>query len=320
MSASASIPASQPQTADTPDFLAPLLSSLSGLIASLVAPSERLATAIPGLTLVRRIKPTAPSCVTYEPSLALITQGRKNLLIGGKAITYDPSRFLLTSVDLPIISHIPEASPTNPFIGLSLKLDPPMVREVISSMQMPPACDPVNSLAMCTGKPTPQLVDACRRLVALVDKPEEVAVLAGLIQREIIFRLLQSPSGGRLRAITTLGHQSQRTAKAIDWIRTNYNRPLRIEELAELSGMAVSTFHHHFRSLTSMSPIQYQKQLRLQSARGRMLTEGLDAASAAFEVGYESASQFNREYRRMFGQSPVKDVRTLQSNPASPPE
>jgi transcriptional regulator GlxA family with amidase domain len=144
--------------------------------------------------------------------------------------------------------------------------------------------------------------------------------LSGLIQREIIYRILRGPEGARLRAIATLGDQSQRTAKAVAWIRSHYAKPLRVEELAEIAGMGVSTFHHHFRAMTAMSPVQYQKQLRLQNARNRMLVDGLDAASAAYEVGYESASQFNREYSRFFGQPPMRDVRTLRSPGAAPLE
>jgi transcriptional regulator GlxA family with amidase domain len=141
-----------------------------------------------------------------------------------------------------------------------------------------------------------------------------------LIQREIIYRILRGPEGARLRAIATLGDQSHRTAKAIAWIKANYAKPLRVEELAQIAGMGLSTLHHHFRALTAMSPLRYQKQLRLQAARGRMLVDGLDAASAAFEVGYESASQFNREYSRFFGQPPMRDIRTLRSPSALPLE
>jgi AraC-like DNA-binding protein len=153
--------------------------------------------------------------------------------------------------------------------------------------------------------------------VDLLDTPQDIPFLSGLIQREIIYRILQSAEGARLRAIATLGEQSHRTAKAIAWIRANYAKPLRVEDLADIAGMGVSTLHHHFRGLTAMSPLQYQKQIRLQAARGRMLMDGLDAASAAFEVGYESASQFNREYSRFFGQPPMRDIRTLRS-PGAP--
>jgi transcriptional regulator GlxA family with amidase domain len=171
---------------------------------------------------------------------------------------------------------------------------------------------------MAIGETTAEFLNACCRLVNLLHKPQDIPFLSGLIQREIIYRILQSAEGARLRAIATLGDQSQRTAKAIAWMRANYAKPLRVEELAQIAGMGVSTLHHHFRALTAMSPLQYQKQLRLQAARGRMLTDGLDAASAAFAVGYESASQFNREYSRFFGQPPMRDIRTLRS-PSAPP-
>jgi AraC-like DNA-binding protein len=153
----------------------------------------------------------------------------------------------------------------------------------------------------------------------LLDQPRDIAFLHGLIEREIIFRVLQGPEGDRLRDIATLGDQSQRTAKAIAWIKDNYAKPLRVEELAEIAGMGVSTLHHHFRALTAMSPLQYQKQIRLQEARTRMSIHGLDVGSAALEVGYESASQFTREYKRLFGQTPMRDCRTLRSADTAQP-
>jgi transcriptional regulator GlxA family with amidase domain len=167
--------------------------------------------------------------------------------------------------------------------------------------------------AMVAGKVTAELLSACCRLVDLLANPLDIPYLNGLIQREIIYRLLCGPEGARLRAIATTGDQSHRTARAISWIRDNYVKPVRVDDLAEIAGMGVSTLHHHFRVLTHMSPLQYQKQMRLQAARGRMLMEGVDASTVAFEVGYESASQFNREYSRLFGQPPLRDVRALRS-------
>jgi AraC-like DNA-binding protein len=167
---------------------------------------------------------------------------------------------------------------------------------------------------MSIGETTPEFLNACCRLLDLLDSPQDIPFLSGLIQREIIYRVLQGRVGTRLRAVATLGDQSHRTAKAIAWIAANYAKPLRVEEIAQLASMGVSTLHHHFRMLTSMSPLQYQKQLRLQSARNLMLNNGLDAASAAFEVGYESATQFNREYSRFFGQPPMRDIRALRSS------
>jgi transcriptional regulator GlxA family with amidase domain len=167
---------------------------------------------------------------------------------------------------------------------------------------------------MSIGETTPEFLSVCCRLLDLLNSPQDIPFLNGLIQREIIYRILRGPEGARLRSVATLGDQSHRTAKAIAWIAANYAKTLRVEELAELSSMGVSTLHHHFRMLTSMSPLQYQKQLRLQSARNLMLNSGMDAASAAFEVGYESPTQFNREYSRFFGQPPIRDVRALRES------
>jgi transcriptional regulator GlxA family with amidase domain len=193
----------------------------------------------------------------------------------------------------------------------------PVVRELLSREEIEVTETPSDSPGMAIGETTVEFLGACCRLVDLLQTPHDIPFLSGLIQREIIYRILQSAEGRRLRAIATLGDQSHRTAKAIAWIKTNYAKPLRVEDLADAAGMGVSTLHHHFRTLTAMSPLQYQKQLRLLAARGRMLMDGLDAASAAFEVGYESASQFNREYSRFFGQPPMRDIRTLRS-PGAP--
>jgi AraC-like DNA-binding protein len=256
--------------------------------------------------------------MTYEPGLTVIAQGRKRVELGRKVFIYDPSRFLLTAVDLPVISRVIEASEKSPCLAMSLKLEMPVVRELLSREEIEVAHTPYDAPGMAIGETTAEFLNACCRLVNLLHKPQDIPFLSGLIQREIIYRILQSAEGARLRAIATLGDQSQRTAKAIAWMRANYAKPLRVEELAQIAGMGVSTLHHHFRALTAMSPLQYQKQLRLQAARGRMLTDGLDAASAAFAVGYESASQFNREYSRFFGQPPMRDIRTLRS-PSAPP-
>ena len=256
--------------------------------------------------------------MTYEPSVTVIAQGRKRVELGRTTFIYDASRFLLTSVDLPVVSRVIEASEEVPCLALSLKLEMPVVRELLSREEIQVAEAPSDSPGMATGETTVEFLSACCRLVDLLDTPRDIPFLSGLIQREIIYRILRGAEGARLRAIATLGEQSHRTAKAIAWIRANYAKPLRVEDLAEIAGMGVSTLHHHFRALTAMSPLQYQKQLRLQAARGRMLMDGLDAASAAFEVGYESASQFNREYSRFFGQPPMRDIRTLRS-PSAPP-
>jgi AraC-like DNA-binding protein len=203
---------------------------------------------------------------------------------------------------------------------MALKLQLPVVRELLSREEIQISGQPSDGPAIATGETTVEFLSACGRLMDLLDDPQDIPFLSGLIEREIIYRILRGPEGARLRAIATLGDQSQRTAKAIAWIRANYAKPLRVEDLAEIAGMGVSTLHHHFRVLTAVSPLQYQKQLRLQAARARMLMDGVDAASAAFEVGYESASQFNREYSRFFGQPPMRDIRTLRSADAPPME
>jgi len=301
-----------------PDQAHELRTELARKIALFIGSAENRATDIPGLTLHRRTAPTAPCSMTYEPSVTVIAQGRKRVDLGRTTFVYDASRFLLTSVDLPVVSRVIEASEQVPCLALSLKLEMPVVRELLSREEIQVAEAPSDSPGMATGETTVEFLSACCRLVDLLHTPQDIPFLNGLIQREVVYRILRSAEGARLRAIATLGEQSHRTAKAIAWIGANYAKPLRVEDLAEIAGMGVSTLHHHFRVLTAMSPLQYQKQLRLQAARGRMLTDGLDAASAAFEVGYESASQFNREYSRFFGQPPMRDIRTLRS-PSAPP-
>ena len=297
-----------------------LRSELARKIASFMGSEENRATDIPGVTLHRRIAPTAPCSATYEPGVTVMAQGRKRVDLGRTTFIYGESRYLLTAVDLPIVSQIVEASVAAPCLAMSLKLEMPVIRELLSREEIQVAEAPSDSPAMATGEATVEFLSACCRLLDLLDAPQDIPFLSGLIQREIIYRILRGPEGARLRAIATLGDQSHRTAKAIAWVRTNYAKPLRVEDLAKIAAMGVSTLHHHFRALTAMSPLQYQKHLRLHAARERMLVDGLDAASAAFEVGYESASQFNREYSRFFGQPPMRDIRTLRSPGALPLE
>jgi AraC-like DNA-binding protein len=280
--------------------------------AELVRTETSLTTAIPGLTLHCHRAPTQPYTGTYEPSVALVIQGRKQVNVGRMTFIQGENRFLLTSVDLPVTSRVIEASDLQPYMCLRLKLDMAVVGEVLTRELEAPASAQGGAPAMSTAETTVELLDTFKRLLMLHSAPQDVGFMSGLIQREIIYRILHTPEGRRLRAIATLGDASQRTAKAIEWIRGNYDKPLRVEALAQLACMGVSTLHQHFRSLTSMSPLQYQKQLRLHEARRRMLMEGADAASAAFGVGYESASQFNREYSRLFGQPPMRDMRALR--------
>lgn len=287
---------------------------LAGAIAQWIGNEERMETAIPGVRLARRTAPTPPCSVTYVPSVVVVAQGRKRVDLGANTFFYDSSRFLLTSLDLPAMASVEEASEVAPCLAVMIQIEMPAVRELLAQEEMGGATRPSRMPGMAVAEATTEFLDACCRLLRLLASPRDIPVVAPLVQREILYRVLQSEEGARLRAIATQGEQSHRTAKAIAWIRANYQQPLRVEELAQVAGMGVSTLHHHFRALTAMSPLQYQKQVRLQMARSRMLMDGLDANAAAFAVGYESASQFNREYSRFFGQPPVRDVRMLRQS------
>lgn len=266
-------------------------------------------TDIPGLRLFRRTSLTSCTSAAYEPSLILYAQGQKSVQVGGSTYICNEGTCQLTSVDMPVFSQVTKASIEVPILAIILKLDMALVREVLSQQEFlaPEAC--AGTRGMAIGEATPELIAVFMRMLDLLDAPHDIPFLAGLVQREVVYRALRSPLGKHLRAIATLGDQSNRTAKAVAWLKANYSNPLHVQELAKLAQMAVSTFHLRFKSLTQMSPLQYQKRLRLHQARMRMMNDGLDAASAAFEVGYESASQFNREYRRFFGRPPMQDVK-----------
>ena len=270
-------------------------------------------TAVPGLLLFRRTKPTACYRAVYEPSLAVFAQGKKRINLGGTHYLCSASSFVLSSIDVPVESQILEASDKVPMLSILLRLEMPIVREIISreDLSEPEASPDERGLAV--GQATAGLLGACTRLIGLLESPEDVPFLSHLAQREIIYRILRTPQGARLRAIATTGELGNRTARAIAWLKANYARRLHMAELAEVARMGVSTLHHQFRALTAMSPLQYQKQLRLQAARQRMLVDGIDASSAAYDVGYESVSQFSREYSRFFGQPPMRDIKALRA-------
>lgn len=295
--------------ADRSSELIELRAELAHRIARWAEMEDDSPTDLPGLTLYRRSTPTACASAAYQPSLVVFAQGEKHITVGKTPYICDGSNFLLTSVDLPVVCQVVKASPKTPMLGMVLALDMAAVREISSQEEFHAGEDAATARGMAVGVTTVPLLDACLRLMDLLETPNDIAFMSTLIQREIIYRLLRSTQGRHLRAIATLGEQSHRTAKAVEWLRKNYAKPLRVEELAAMARMGVSTLHHQFRSLTAMSPLQYQKQLRLHVARERMVRGGLDAASAAFEVGYESASQFSREYSRFFGQPPMRDVK-----------
>src|ERR1700733_9178598 len=290
------------------------LDDLAGRIGKTLGTSAELATKVPGLVLYRNTAPTPPNHCSYEPSLLVIPRGKKRIELAKKSYVFGQDKFLLTSVELPIISQVIVASAKEPYLAFFLKLDMGIVRDLLHTDEVEIPSPPVGTRGMVLGNATPELLTSCCRMVELLENPKDIPFLGKLLQREIIYRLLQGEQGDRLRSVATLGDQSYRTAKAVTWLRENFEKPLKVDELASIAGMSRSTLHHHFRGLTAMSPLQYQKQLRLRTARQKMLTEELDAASAAFAVGYESPSQFNREYKRFFGKPPMRDVQALRAS------
>jgi AraC-like DNA-binding protein len=291
-----------------------VLKNLAGSISKALDGAAHLSTEVPGLTLYRSTAPTAPNPCTYEPSLLLIPQGKKRVDLGKQSYVFGESTFLLTSIDLPIVSRVSVASVEKPYLAFFLKLDMGIAREVLHTEEVRISAPPVGTRGMVLGEVTLELLTPCSRMVQLLDTPQDVPFFCKLLQREIIYRLLQGPQGGRLRSVATKADQSYLTAKAVTWLRENFEKTLNVDELASMARMSRSTLHHHFRGLTAMSPLQFQKQLRLHTARQKMLTEELDAASAAFAVGYESPSQFNQEYKRFFGKPPMRDVQALRAS------
>lgn len=269
-------------------------------------------TAIPGLGFFRREAVSRACSCLVEPSLVLVVQGAKQMWVGGEAFAYDTSRFLITSLDLPADSEVTVASPEQPCLGLALKLDLRVLAELIAQGGMLAPRERALGVGVGIGTVTPALLAPFERLLALLDEPDAIEVLAPLVLRELHFRLLQSDQAAKLRQITAVDGQGQRIARAIEWLKRHYAQPLRVEDLAARVQMSPPTFHHHFRQLTAMSPLQYQKWLRLNEARRLMLSDYLDVASAAFKVGYESPSQFSREYSRLYGAPPKRDIAALR--------
>jgi AraC-like DNA-binding protein len=288
------------------------IEALGKSIARLTEKSELHTTAVPGLSLFRREEPTGPITGIYEPSVCLVAQGAKRVVLGDDTYVYDAHHYLITSVHLPTVVQITEASRSKPYLGLRLMLDQREISQLMVDSNLPPPRVQQSSRGMATGEVTLPLLTAIQRLIDLLAEQQDIPILAPIIQREIIYRLLVGDQGERLRQIASAGSQSHQIARAIDWLKTNYSQPLSIDDLAAQVRMSSSTFHHHFRSMTALSPLQFQKQLRLQEARRLMLAERMDAATAAFQVGYESPSQFSREYNRLFGAPPLRDITNLR--------
>lgn len=293
-----------------------------GLKVARLALAERIArwtvekgqpdTPIPDLQLRRWEAPTESSSYLHEPSICLIAQGDKRVLLGEEIYIYDAHHFLISSVNLPIMAQITGASSEKPYLGLMLKLDRKAIAQMMVDSNLPAPRVQESSRGMAVGEVSAPLLGAFQRLIDLLYEPEDIPVLAPLIQREILYRLLVGEQGPRLRQTVAAGSQSHQIARSIDWLKDNFAQQLRIDDLAAHARMSTSTFHHHFRALTAMSPLQFQKRLRLHEARRLMLTDHLDASTAAFQVGYESPSQFNREYSRMFGAPPLRDITSLR--------
>ena len=275
-------------------------------------PGDGVAEPLPGLRLGRASAPSATTRSVYVPVFCVIAQGSKEVWLEDECYRYDPAHYLITTAALPVASRITEASSERPFLTFMLPLDPALIGSVMVEAGYPVPRGQSSVRAIAVSPLDAELLDAVVRLVRLLDAPTDARMLAPLVTREIVYRLLAGEQGDRLRQIASLGGHTHRIIKAIERLRTNFDRPLRIEELAKELGMSVSGFHHHFKEVTAMSPLEFQKQLRLQEARRLMLGEGFDASSAGYRVGYNDVSHFNREYKRLFGEPPMRDVARLR--------
>jgi AraC-like DNA-binding protein len=275
-------------------------------------PNDGVAEVRPGLHLGRFSVPTGPLYMSLPPSFCVVAQGTKDVMLGAKSFRYDAAHYLVTTMELPLSGTVVEASPERPYLSLRLVLDPAVVTSMMFETGDVQRNGDGNATAVAVSPLDADLQDAALRLVRLADAPNDYRVLAPLVTREIVYRLLIGPQGHRLRHLAMLGGQAHRVARAIQHIRENFNKSLRIEDMARALDMSVSGFHAHFKAVTALSPLQFQKQLRLQEARRLMLSEHLDAGQAGFRVGYEDHSQFNREYKRLFGEPPSRDVGRLR--------
>ena len=281
-------------------------------------PADGTVEPLPGLHLNRVSSPTAPLHSVTLPSFCVIAQGSKEILLGESRYQYDPAHYLIATIELPAVSRIVEASPEQPYLSLRLDLDPTLVGSVMveTGHAAPTGAD---ARAIDVSPLEPSLLDAAVRLVRLVESPTDARVLRPLVTREIVYRLLMGAQGSRLRHLALLGGQTDRIVRAVERLRHDFDQPLRIEQIAHELGMSVSGFHHHFKAVTALSPLQFQKQVRLQEARRLLLGEDLDAASVATRVGYNDAAHFNREYKSLFGAPPMRDAARLRDTAGAVP-
>jgi len=283
---------------------------------------ERIARALPydgrnepirGLHFIRASSPTERVHGVSRPSLCVIAQGAKEIYLGDDCFRYDPAHYLLAVVSLPVVIQIVEASIDRPYLSLALDLDPSIVSSVMVETGLAASRAHISARAIDVSPLESNLLDAVVRLVRLVDSPVEARVMQPMVTREIVYRLLVGAQGDRLRHLTQLGGTTTRIASAVERLRTDFDKPLRIERIANDLGMSVSGFHAQFKAVTAMSPLQFQKHIRLQEARRLMIANDLDAASAGHRVGYEDASHFTREYKRLFGEPPFRDVQRVRT-------
>jgi AraC-like DNA-binding protein len=270
-----------------------------------------------GLHLYRHSVPLEHVYSMVDPSVCVVAQGSKEFLLGESRYRYDPFHYLLLTIDLPSIGQVLEASKERPFLSLRLSLDPGIVSSVMLEAGYAPSRPSTGVRAIDVSVLDANLLEATVRLTRLLDSPAEAPVLLSLIMREMVYRLLMGEQGVRLRHLAMLVEGSSPIAMAVEWLRQNFDQPLRVEQLAREQCMSVSGFHQHFKTVTALSPLQFQKRLRLQEARRLMLAEDLDAASAAYRVGYHDASHFNREYKSLFGVPPMRDVQRLRETALS---
>jgi len=279
---------------------------------SRAVPEDGLLEAFPGVTLGRFSKPTERVYSLFKPSFCIIAQGSKQMLLGDEAFRYDPGHYLISTVVLPVVSNVVEATEERPYLGFQLHLDPAVVASVMIESDVKTKKNDASVKAMDVSPIGADLHDAALKLLSLLDTPGEIKFLAPLITREIVYRLLRGEQGARLSHLLVSEGDTRRISRAVERLRENLDQPLKIENMARDLGMSVSGFHYHFKSVTAMSPVQFQKQIRLQEARRMMLGEDLDVASASSRVGYEDPSYFSREYKKMFGAPPQRDIASLR--------